>query len=314
MEGVRRERAGENKLFLRNFFCKKKIMASTGVYIRKIRVEGLWGVYDLEWELGSEVNILAGSNGSGKSTILRCLSDMFTTGSIAPSHRGRLRRLTVEFTDGTAVGSEAAFDPSVYHISVVNTFDTMLQESEAVYKLSDGSVATYLDWELYKLQNRYLAYQLEVGKEVIAALQAGRKTEEVQGLTDRKVLFFNTIDALLEATGKRIDRDSDTLQFKTRYGMTIRPHQLSSGEKQVLIILTSVLVQSGRPFIMIMDEPEISLHFEWQRRLIEDVRRLNPHLQLIVATHSPAVVMNGWTDRVTEMSDIVRTDESKTEK
>ncbi|MDE6500374.1 MAG: ATP-binding protein [Rikenella sp.] len=278
----------------------------TGVYIRKITVEGLWNVSDLVWELTPEVNILAGNNGSGKSTILRCLSDMFTQGSISPSHRGRLRRLRVEFTDGTQVSSDEPFDPSSYRISVVNTFDTTLQESEAIYKLSDGTVATYLDWELYKLQNRYLAYQLEVGKAVIAALQGGRPSAEIQALTERKSLFFDTLDALLKPTGKRVDRDSDMLQFETPYGMTIRPHQLSSGEKQALIILTNVLIQSGRAYVMVMDEPEISLHFDWQRRLIEDIRRLNPNLQLIVATHSPAVVMNGWTDRVTEIGDLIR--------
>lgn len=167
-------------------------------------------------------------------------------------------------------------------------------------------MATYLDWELYRLQNRYLTYQLEVGKRVIAALQAGLSAAEIQSLTVRKTQYFDIIDALLESTGKQVDRESDTLQFKTKYGVTIRPYQLSSGEKQILIILTTVLIQGGRESIMIMDEPEISLHFDWQRRLIEDVRSLNPHLQLILATHSPAVVMNGWTDRVTEISDLVR--------
>lgn len=276
------------------------------VYIRKIGIEGLWGAEDLEWELGPEVNILAGSNGSGKSTVLRCLGDLFTQGAIAPNHRGRLRTLRVEFTDGTAVSSGELFDPSVYRVSVVNTFDTVLQESEAVRKLSDGTVATYLDWELYKLQNRYLTYQIEIGKRVIDALQAGRNAEEVQAFTFRKRRYFDLLDELLEATGKRVDRDSDTMQFRTRHGATIRPHQLSSGEKQILLILTQVLVQDGQPFVMIMDEPEISLHFDWQRRLLEDIRQLNPHLQLIVATHSPAVVMNGWTDRVTEIGDLIR--------
>ncbi len=277
-----------------------------GVYIRKIEVRGLWNVCDLVWELTPEVNILAGSNGSGKSTVLRCLSDMFTQGTISTEHRCRMQSIAVEFTDGTAVSSERPFDPSIYNVSVISTFDTTLQESEAICKLSDGTVATYLDWELYRLQNRYLTYQLEVGKRVIAALQAGLSAAEIQSLTVRKTQYFDIIDALLESTGKQVDRESDTLQFKTKYGVTIRPYQLSSGEKQILIILTTVLIQGGRKSIMIMDEPEISLHFDWQRRLIEDVRSLNPHLQLILATHSPAVVMNGWTDRVTEISDLVR--------
>ena len=53
-----------------------------------------------------------------------------------------------------------------------------------------------------------------------------------------------------------------------------------------------------------MDEPEISLHIEWQQRLIDLIRRLNPHVQIILSTHSPALIMDGWTDVVTEVEEI----------
>ena len=53
-----------------------------------------------------------------------------------------------------------------------------------------------------------------------------------------------------------------------------------------------------------MDEPEISLHVEWQEKLIRLIRELNPNVQIILTTHSPAVIMNGWMDAVTEVSDI----------
>jgi predicted ATP-dependent endonuclease of OLD family len=53
-----------------------------------------------------------------------------------------------------------------------------------------------------------------------------------------------------------------------------------------------------------MDEPEVSLHIEWQKRLIDLIVELNPNVQIILTTHSPAVIMNGWLDKVTEVSDI----------
>ena len=53
-----------------------------------------------------------------------------------------------------------------------------------------------------------------------------------------------------------------------------------------------------------MDEPEVSLHMEWQQTLIEKIRRLNPKVQIILSTHSPAIIMNGWMDKVTEVTDI----------
>ena len=42
----------------------------------------------------------------------------------------------------------------------------------------------------------------------------------------------------------------------------------------------------------------------WQQRLIDLILTLNPNVQIILTTHSPAVIMNGWVDHVTEVSDI----------
>lgn len=66
--------------------------------------------------------------------------------------------------------------------------------------------------------------------------------------------------------------------------------QLSSGEKQLIILLTEALLQKGAQTLFIADEPELSLHIEWQRRVIPSIRTLNPNSQIIVATHSPEIV------------------------
>ena len=87
-------------------------------------------------------------------------------------------------------------------------------------------------------------------------------------------------------------------------GETLVPYQLSSGEKQILAILLTVLVEDQKPYVLFMDEPEVSLHIEWQKKLIDLILELNPSVQIILTTHSPAVIMNGWMDKVTEVSDI----------
>lgn len=66
----------------------------------------------------------------------------------------------------------------------------------------------------------------------------------------------------------------------------------------------TVLVQDKQHCALFMDEPEVSLHVEWQQRMISLIRDLNPNVQIILTTHSPAVIMNGWLDAVTEVSDI----------
>ena len=54
-----------------------------------------------------------------------------------------------------------------------------------------------------------------------------------------------------------------------------------------------------------MDEPEVSLHVEWQQQLVSLIRDLNPNAQIILTTHSPAVIMKGWGDCSTDVEDIV---------
>lgn len=271
------------------------------MYIEKIEVKGLWGEKDLCWELTPQVNILSGSNGSGKSTILQCLGDMFRVGRLSVKRACLVEEIVVTFDNKEQVSSRTEFNPDKYNIQVISTFDAALPPSEVASRLSVGNVVTELDWELYRLHAAYLDYQLEVSKQIIAALTAGRPTDAIIA---HKQLFFDLLDSLFHSTGKIVDRDSNSLTFivGTR---RITPYQLSSGEKQILILLTTVLTRNGRDWVMIMDEPEISLHFDWQRRLIEDILLLNPQTQLIIATHSPAVVMDGWVDRVSEINELI---------
>lgn len=98
-------------------------------------------------------------------------------------------------------------------------------------------------------------------------------------------------------------RTENEIRF-TQVGETLFPYNLSSGEKQILAILLTVLVEDNLPYVLLMDEPEVSLHVEWQKRLIDLIMELNPNVQVILTTHSPAVIMNGWIDNVTEVTDI----------
>ena len=81
-------------------------------------------------------------------------------------------------------------------------------------------------------------------------------------------------------------------------------YQLSSGEKQLIILLTESLLQKNKQTIFIADEPELSLHIEWQRRVIPSIKELNPNAQVIIATHSPEIV-GGFKESVINMERII---------
>lgn len=97
----------------------------------------------------------------------------------------------------------------------------------------------------------------------------------LNGLLQRKSLFIN---------------DRNDLQVKTQSGKEFDLNFLSSGEKQLVIIFGETLLQKSEPHIFIADEPELSLHIEWQEKLVSSLKLLNPFAQLIFATHSPDIV------------------------
>lgn len=263
-------------------------------YIQQIEIDSLWsGKKHIVWDLDRQVNILSGVNGVGKSTILNKVVKGLTAGGEFPSHMLKGVRLKVVPEDAKWI----RFD-------VIRSFDRPLLNIDTISKLN-MSLATELDFQLFQLQRKYLDYQVNVGNRIIAALQSGTPdaAQRAQQMSEPKRRFQDIIDELFSETGKRIMRTENEIRF-TQIGETLVPYQLSSGEKQMLAILLTVLVEDNENYVLFMDEPEVSLHVEWQQRLIELILSLNPNVQIILTTHSPALVMNGWMDRVTEVSDI----------
>lgn len=264
-------------------------------YIKEIEIDALWsGRKHIKWTLSPQVNILSGANGQGKSTILnKVIKSLPTTGEFC-DHLVKGVHIKVEPEDATRVRYDVirSFDRPLVNVDLVNTMGM--------------PVATELDIQLYQLQRKFLDYQVDVGNRIIAVLQSGAAdaAEQAQSLSRPKAMFQDIIDSLFAETGKTIIRTANEVKF-SQIGETLLPYQLSGGEKQILVILLTVLIEDGQPHVLLMDEPEVSMHIEWQKQLIDLILQLNPHVQIILTTHSPAVIMNGWMDRVTEVSDIL---------
>lgn len=270
-------------------------------YIKRIEIDSLWsGKKHIVWELNRQVNILSGTNGQGKSTILNKVVKGLIAGGEFPSHMLKGVHLDVVPEDAKWI-----------RYDMIRSLDTNLQQAlaegegflrQAFSALAGVGGGSLLDIQLYNLQRKYLDYQVNIGNRIIEKLQSG-DTDAAQQLSQKKSRFQDIVDDLFRETGKKIIRTENELRF-TQIGEVLLPYQLSSGEKQMLIILLTVLVEDNQPYVLFMDEPEVSLHLEWQKRLVDLCVELNPNVQIILTTHSPAIVMNGWVDSVTEVTDI----------
>lgn len=171
----------------------------------------------------------------------------------------------------------------VRYISTIN----MSANAQQDIKMSSGKEKNILNWEL----------NLEL---------ADLAKERNSVYTSR---FIKIASDLLSESNKRLSlrklRDDyafDTID-KIR-NESIKIENLSSGERQLLYILSRVANTKDKQAFLLMDEPEISLHLNWQEKLIRSIKKLNRNCQIIIVTHSPAIVMDGYMDAYVDMDEI----------
>lgn len=117
--------------------------------------------------------------------------------------------------------------------------------------------------------------------------------DEIDRLNNRLALAQERVTDLVElleslySGGKRLDTGARRLQIRAGDDR-IPLSSLSSGEKQLLYILLECIQAEHNT--VIIDEPELSMHLDWQQRLIGSIRTVNPDAQLVMATHSPEVI------------------------
>lgn len=129
------------------------------------------------------------------------------------------------------------------------------------------------------------------------SIESLRQTQKIIRLSlkskEKTVQLFSPINSFISIlkefiTDKTFEFNAGELIVKSSYG-SISNASLSSGEKQLLILFIETLLQKEQPYIFITDEPELSLHIAWQRKIIPAIKSLNPNAQIIAATHSPEV-------------------------
>ena len=247
-------------------------------YIKEIEIDALWGGRKhIKWTLDPQVNILSGVNGDGKSTILRrAITGAKTINAIEKQGI----RLVTEPSDAEYIRYNWICTPDVR-----SEYDENLQ----------GLVEKY-NGNVNGNGNQDKGQGTKDNQEKVNVPVPVR-------VEQRRALLYDIIDKLFSATHKTVDREKKefTMLF---YGEPIDLKVLSSGEKQMLTILLAVYLENEEPYVLFMDEPEVSLHVEWQKQLISIIRKMNPNVQIILSTHSPAMIMDGWMDKVTEVSEI----------
>jgi len=313
--------------------------------------------------------VLAGANGSGKTTILECLFGLLSTaGTHAPGGllqgigihlpiRAQLQLLfEVTFPDNlpailsisgnkpvidessiteeVIIGTELSLPPSsrsrLFGVETTEELPRFGQLAESI-QIAGEHQGDALGSILYFPHNRYLpsVKQGELGFEprVYQWAHRYRASEEWKGSTESHLFSLNYLDledyrdrrmsanrfsqtvepvnSILD--GKRITRiERGRAVVETSDGQTHGLNDMSSGEKQLALLLIEITRRIVPGSVILIDEPEISLHPAWQRGLVVALDKITEQYdaQVIMATHSPEIASMILPQEVIFLSDL----------
>ena len=126
-----------------------------------------------------------------------------------------------------------------------------------------------------------------------------KKYKVFEDFIEQLDLFTDIINSRLNFKEIRISREDGIVVYKSnniKKNERLSLEQLSSGEKQEIILFYELIFESEKNIHLLIDEPEISLHIEWQLKFMDDLLRIaeKKKFKVTVATHSPQIINNHW--------------------
>jgi predicted ATP-binding protein involved in virulence len=163
------------------------------------------------------------------------------------------------------------------------------QEKLKKYGLADIENASYLN-KLDENKLRMFGIELSIYLE-----DANAKYEVFEGIIDKLELFEQIVNEKLTFKKMALSRN-EGIVVKSDEGVPLSLNDLSSGEQEIIVLFYKLIFESDVNLLLI-DEPEISLHIAWQKELMENLKsvvNLKKDIQVIIATHSPQIISNNW--------------------
>lgn len=125
------------------------------------------------------------------------------------------------------------------------------------------------------------------------------KFDEYENLKEKISLFMDIINKRFNHKKLLINKDNgfEFIQnIDSEENKQIPMSRLSSGEKNELILFFELIFKSRKENLVLIDEPEISLHISWQNLFVEDLKRVHEliGINVLIATHSPDIINTNW--------------------
>lgn len=203
---------------------------------------------------------------------------------------------------------EAVFDKDALEGDLNKTLYVLIKEF-----ISTQAVKAGVEEEIGKYVFEYLSAQKikkpsesdmkAVNAFVSSKLKDRSLVEEDSSVFSQHAMFVE-INKIFSLTSRRLVYVRGSLCVELRGGTLVGWLELSRGEKTLLALFLIVFLnRDGALFVL--DEPDLSLHMEWQKMILPALLKLAPACQFVIATHSPFLVMNTDSEQIINMAKLV---------
>lgn len=193
--------------------------------------------------------------------------------------------------DSTYIKRLFEADQSIVSVDVFDRLKELQKKQDKLqkYGLAEIQNASYLN----RLDQAKLS---KFGIELSIYLEdANAKYQVFESIIDKLDLYERIVNEKLTFKKMILSR-TDGIVVKTDEGVPLSLSDLSSGEQEILVLFYKLIFESDVNLLLI-DEPEISLHIAWQKELMENLKsvvNLKKNIQVIIATHSPQIISHNW--------------------
>lgn len=262
--------------------------------------------------------ILAGSNGSGKTRILESIKECFEN-NIAIINLKISNELEMFFEEKeeeckNKIGNEKYFYKALNSFSfddkqknVMDTSYLAIKENlpilpKIIYvpieinfqKMKTASTTLVQEYKFINIVDTNLIKDIPsyIATKMISAMLKN-KNEKVGDVQKKVFDEINEIFEILDIDVKAEDISQDGKNipiFENSSGDKFDINELSSGEKQLFLRTLAIKMLNPENSVILIDEPELSLHPKWQQRIVDVYRKIGKNNQIIIATHSPHIL------------------------
>lgn len=177
--------------------------------------------------------------------------------------------------------------------------DTWALDEHSYGELKDNVSKKIADLRSFGLVGNIVIHPYTKAHEHILSVYLKNMDEKLKTYDNilSKLKLFNTMINSLKFVNKSISYNPERgLVIKTSDGLFLDENKLSSGEQNEIVMLYEMIFEVADNSILLVDEPEISLHVAWQNKFLDMMSDIasNGNIQVVVATHSPQIIGNRW--------------------